>query len=870
MRLASALIRIASWLVPQDQRNDWRREWLAELEARSPSGPAALRFAIGAPFHATWLRYDAWRPALLVGDVRDGLRQIRRRPGLAAAAILTLAIGAGATTAIFSVVYGVLLKPLPYRDPERLVQLWEVNPLFNWTDAAIAPGNFLSWRERNTVFSETAYYMATASREGGLRSLTLEGQDPVRVQGYPVSGNFFDVLGVRAATGRTFASGEDVVGHNRVLILSDQFWRSTLGADPNVVNRTISLNGIPYTVIGVMAPEFRFDAMTPDFWMPLVLNFQELREVRRPHFLRAVARLKPGVTIERARAELVAIARDLEREHPATNKQMSAGLGPVDDWFVAQSRRPLLLFLAAVGLVLLIGCANVANLMLARALERVGEMSVRSALGASRSRLVRQLLVESLVIAGVGSALGLGLAVLGVRAFVRFAPVSIPRLEDVGLDVSVLVFSLGLTVMTTLLVGLAPAVLGAHANLRDALGSGTRMTSGRARLRRALVSVEVALAVVLLVGATLALRSFSALMNVDPGLPIQEQVSGRIALPGAAYSDSGKAATFFEDAATRLRSLPGVTGAGAVAQLPLEGASWTSQFYIEGRPEFHGYELRHKAVTSGYLEALGVRLISGRTLNAQDRSGTTPAIVANEAFVTKYFPGEDPVGRRVTWDPPGPKILARTIVGVVSDEPQDGLGQAVIPEIYYPILQEERSEMALLVRSTLPPAQVGSEMRRVVREIDPRLAVFDIGPMTERLDRSLAKPRVATWLASGFAVVALLLAVIGIYGVTAWAAAARRREFGIRIACGAARRDVFRLVMRQDLAVVGAGMVVGAVLAGLAARAAGSLLFGVAAGDVMSYAIGLAALLAAGVAACIGPARRAARVDPVAIMRAEA
>ena len=868
MGLAAGVIKAASWIVPEDRRAEWLREWLAELQVRPPS----IRFALGAPLHAIWLRKDSWRPALLVADVRFGFRQIRRRPGLALAAIFILAIGAGATTAIFSVVYGVLLKPLPYREPERIVQLWETNPLFNWTESSIAPGNLLSWRERNRSFSDIAYYFGSASREGGLRSLTLGGDDPVRVLGLAVSTNFFDVLGVRPVRGRTFQPGEDVTGRHRILVLSDRFWRARLGANPNVVDTPLVLNGVPFSVVGVMAPDFRFDAARTDFWMPAGnFHLSDLREVRRPHYLRAIARLKPGVTVAQARADVVGIARDLEREYPATNTQMSAGLGPVDDWMVGQSRQPLLLFLAAVGLVLLIACANVANLMLARSLERVGEMGVRAALGASRARLIRQLLIESLIVAALGSALGLAVAFVSVRAFVGVAPVNLPRLDEVEIDPIVLLFCTGLTAMTTLMVGLVPAMWGARSSLRESIGSGVRATTGRApRLRRILVAAEVALAVVLVVGATLTLRSFSALLSVDPGLPIESQVSARVSLPAARYGAAGQSSAFFEDVVARLRLLPGVVSAGAAAQLPLEGASWTSQFFIDGRPDFHGYELRHKAVTSGYLEALGVRLLSGRTLTTTDRPGAPLAVVANDAFVRKHFAGEDPVGRRLSWDPPAPNVMLRTIVGVVSDEPQDAIGQPAVPEVYYPLMQEERSEMSLLLRSTVPAIEALRHMRQVIREIDPQLALFDAGSMSERVERSLAKPRVAGWLVGAFAGVALLLAIIGIYGVTAWAVGARGREFGIRIACGASRADVFRLVMRQDLRIVVIGMVTGMACAGVAARAAGSLLFGVTPGDIVSYVTGLALLFAAGIVACVGPARRASRVDPATIMRAEA
>jgi putative ABC transport system permease protein len=870
MALAQALVRLAAWLAPSNERDEWRREWLAELHYRATRGRPLAAFALGAPIHALWLRKEQWRPTLIMSYLRFSLRALRRRPGLASASVLTLALGIGATTAIFSAVYGILLKPLPYRDPSTLVQLWEHNPLFNWTEAEIAPGNLISWRERNHVFADLAWYTASATRQAGVRDITFGGDRPTRVRALPVSGNFFDVLGVQARLGRTFARGEDVPGHHREIVLSDAFWRSHFAADPDIAQRTAVLNGVSFAVIGVMSPSFRFDQADIDFWVPLAMNLDEEREVRRPHFLRAVARLKPGVTVAQAQTDLSQIASALEREHPDTNRQMGVGVGPLDEWFVGQTRRPLLTFLAGVALLLFISCANVASLLLARASERAREMSVRAALGASRAHLVRQLLVESLVLAMVGTLAGVGLAVGALRVFVHLAPAGIPRLEEIGLHPAVAAFAVGLTWVTALLVGLVPALDAARTNLRNGLSLGVRATASRApQLRRVLVGVEVMLAVVLLVGAMLTLRSFRALVGVDPGFAPAELASARVALPNARYGKDGEPSAFFEQVLAKVRSLPGVTSAGATAALPLEGRSWTGDLFIEGRPEVHGRELRHRSISAGYLETLGPRLIYGRTISSVDTATAPQVVVINDTLARQYFPNQNPVGRRIAFDTPGPKTVWRTIVGVVGDQVQDGPGVPQEPEVYQSHLQEEWSDMAILVRTAAAPASVLAGLRQVIHDRDPQLAVYDVGPFSDHLARALVRQRFSTRLVGLFAGVALLLAAVGIYGVTSQVVAARTREIGVRVAFGATRTDVLRLIVRQELRVVIVGLAAGCGLAALASRALASMLYGVTVSDPASFGSAALVLFVVGLVACFIPARRALRVDPIAALRVE-
>jgi putative ABC transport system permease protein len=450
---ARLLVRFLAWLVPSDARADWRQEWLAEIEARRSyaGGPTALAFARGAPLHAWALRRAGWQPASIAADVRFALRWLARRPAFAVTSILTLAMGIGAATGILSIAYGVLWKPLPYREPDRLVQLYETNPLFGWTEATIAPGNLISWQERNQSFQAIASYVGSASRQSLLTDVTLAGDAPMRLRALRVSANFFDVLGVRPMFGRGFVAGEDLPGQHRKLVLGHGFWQRHFGGDPGAVGQSLTLNGNAFEIVGVLPEHFEFDRTDTDVFVPLAATPANQREVRRPHYLRGIARHRPGVPIEAARADLTSIAGDLEREYPDTNRQMGAGVRPLDDWFVGESRRPLLVFLAGVVLLLLMACANVAGLLVARASERRGEFGVRAALGASRARMVRQLLVEAAVISSVGAALGLALGHAAVRIFLNVAPPGLPRIDQIGLQPVVLLAAAGLAVVATVI-----------------------------------------------------------------------------------------------------------------------------------------------------------------------------------------------------------------------------------------------------------------------------------------------------------------------------------------------------------------------------------------------------------------------------------
>ena len=866
MTILRVLIRLSSWLVPADSRDEWRKEWLAEAAAVAARGRSPLRFATGAPVHALSLRWREWRPSSLLIDARFAARLLRRQPGFALAAVGTLASGTGATIAIFSVVYGILFKPLPYREPDRLVQLWETNPLFGWTEAEVAPGNLISWRERNVVFSDIAWYLAGPDRHGGPADLTMGGDEPERVRGLQVSPNFFDVLGVGVRYGRTFLRGEDTPGRHRVVVLSDGFWRRRFGARLDVVGGTVPLNGRPWTVIGVMPPGFVFDDRTTDFWFPAA-GVGDARDARQPHLLRAIARLKPGVTLPAAQQNLSAIAADLEREFPRTNRQMSVGAGPLDDWLVGRSRRPLLVFLAAVSLVLLIACANVANLLVARSAARVRELAVRAALGATRLRMMRQLLVESLAIAAAGTVAGLGIAAGAVRLFVTNAPASLPRVNDVGLHPAVSFFAIALVFLTTILVGVVPAWQASRAEPRAGVSDGGRSVSASGRLARLIVAVEVALSVVLLASAAITLRSFRALLVADPGFAIEGVTTAQLSLPATRYSEAGRIGAFYDELGVRLRGSPLVSGAGATFGLPVKGSAWTGDLFIEGRPDVRARNLKHRSVTSGYLEALGLRLIAGRTIAPTDRHDQPLVVVINETLARQFFTDSNPIGARITFDPPSPKVRPRTIVGVVSDEPQDGFGAPIAPMVYDSESQEEMREMSLVVRSAAPADQVSRLIRDVVRSMDPQLAVAEAGPLTDRIATMLAPQRLAATLATAFAVIGLLLSAVGIYGVVAYAAATRTREVGVRVACGATRFDIVRMLMVQHLRIVSAGMTLGLLAAAVAAELAAWSFYGVPRHDLLGLTGSAIVLFSSAVIACWVPARRALRIDPVLALR---
>jgi putative ABC transport system permease protein len=816
------------------------------------------------------------RTAMLEGlahDLRTGLRSLRRAPAFAAAVVATLALGIGANSAIFSVVNAVLLRPLPYPEPERLALLYETNPERSWTEAQVAPANFFDWREAARGFTGLAAFSDWLGQPT-LASAGPGGTEPEMLRAMYTSGDLFGVLGVAPRIGRSFREEENWGEAARVVVLSHALWRRRFGGDPAVLGQPIVLNGIAHTVVGVMPEGFRFFIDEVDLWQPFGWEPESRERVwfRRAHVFRVVGRLAPGTALTAGQAELRSIAARLERRYPETNTLMGAGARPLHEFLVGDARRPLALLLLAVGLVLLIACANVAHLQLARSTARTRESAVRGCLGASRLRLVRQGLVESALLAAAGGALGLLVARFATPALLARVPGELPRLSEVSVDGWVLGFTAALAGVTVVLSGLAPALQGARADLESALRSVSRGESrGRTRARDLLVAAEVAVAVVVLAGAALLVRSLERLGRVDPGFHATDVLTAHVSLPSLGYPDVAAVADFGERLLARVRALPGVEDAGLARSLPLTGPGWSSDFAVEGRGrEEFGIEVVHREVSPGYLETLRVPLLAGRRFNSTDGPTAPPVVVVNEALARRYFPGEDPVGRRITFDRyPTDTSTWRTIVGVVGAERQTALGQPARPEILAPLAQDDTRGLALVVRGGGPVATLLPELRAALSAVDPEIPLHEVRTLEEVRARSLDRERFLLTLFALFAALSLLLSVLGVYGVTAHAAARRVRDIGVRMALGARAADVVRGMLRRGLAPVALGIVTGLGGALALGRAMASLLYEVGAADPAALLTAAAALLLAGGLAVWLPARRASRLDPACVLRAE-
>ena len=877
LALCRLLIALGRAIVPASCRDDWTREWQAEIyyqSDRTTADPRASRALVfrsaGAVIHALWLRKEEWSISVLLQDLRYAIRSLAGRPGFSVVCVLVLALGIGANAAVFSVLHGVLLEPLPYRDPDRLVQIWETNPLMNWTNATVAPANLLDWRERNQSFTDIAYYLGRDGKGAHINDATLSGgPEPERVGAMTVSGNFFDVLGVDTALGRVLRPADSREGESRAIVLSDSFWKRRFGAERSVVGRRVDINGVPAEIVGVLPRGFHVPGADADFWEPHRMPEAQLRRMRRAHWLRTVARLKPDVTLDQARAELTRIAADLERQYPNTNTKMGVGLGPLHDWFVGDVRQAMVLLMGAVAVVLLITCSNVSSLLLARATGRAREMAIRVALGAGRIRLIRQLLTESLVLSTVAAGSGLGIAYAALALVRRFGPPGIPRLEYVTVDEWVLALVAALACATAVLFGLVPAWQSARSGRADALKSGTRtVTADGAALRRAVIVFEVALSVVLLGAAGLLLRSFVRLQSVDPGIETDRTLSFRITLPDR-YDTDPEMAAFFEQALERIRAIPGVEGAGATVRLALEGHSWTGDLFIEKRPDVRGRELRHKSVTPGYFAAAGLRLIRGRDVDGSDTASSPPVVVVNRSLARRYFGDGDPVGSRIAFSQPGPNTRWLTVVGVVTDEKQDSLDAEVQPEVYAPHAQDTPSEMSVLVRAAVPSETLLLQIKRAVAAVDSGVAVYDVRTMDEVIAATLAEERFSMLMLAVFALTAMLLAAVGLYGIVAYDVTEHTREIGVRMALGASRLDVLRMVVWDGIRVVLIGVACGLLGAFGVSRTLSTFLYQTTPTDPLVLGSVAASLLLAGMMATYLPARRAAGVDPAVSLRSD-
>jgi putative ABC transport system permease protein len=805
-------------------------------------------------------------------DLRYAGRMLARRPGFTAVGVLTLALGVGANTAIFSVVEAVLLRPLPYRHAGRVVMVWESHRLKEGKRNVISPANFIDWRDQARSFDEMATFVDLPM------GLTGAGE-PEEVPAQLATPNLFALLGVNAELGRTFMPEDLKAGElPNVAILSHGLWQRRFGGAPDVLGRTISLNGRPVTIVGVMPPGFKWfvkenshSGKPADLWMPFSLDPYSDRS-KSGRFAQAVGRLAPGVPLEKAQAEMDTIASRLERQYVEHDKGWGVILVPLRDQLAGEIRPALLVLLGAVGFVLLIACVNVANLLLARAAGRHKEIAIRSAMGAGRRRIIRQLLTESLLLSLLGGALGLLLSLWCVKALVALSPENLIGEGEVGLNLPVLAFTLGASLLTGILFGLAPALEASRVKLNESLKESSRGTAGSPRgrrLRDVLIAAEVGLALVLLVGAGLMVRSFVRLQGVDPGFDARNLLTLRVALPSVKYMDDAKVNLFFRQAVASLRTLPGVSTASAVSELPFASLGTATSFTIEGRPapdpgEKLSTELR--VVDEEYFRTMRIPVLAGRTFTPQEEVADRKVCVINQAMARTYFPSENPVGKRVIVVM-SPDPTPTEIIGVVGDARYTRLEGDLRPMVYWPPAELSYSSMTLILRTKGDPEDLAGPARRAIQAIDKDQPVADVRTMEDWLSESVARARFGTLLLGAFALLALTLAAVGIYGVMSHSVAQRQNEIGVRMALGARAGDVLWLVIRQGLARVLVGVGLGLLGALALTRVLSSLLYNVSATDPLTF-VGLALLITAiSWIACYLPARHAARVDPLIAMR---
>ncbi len=808
----------------------------------------------------------------LVQDLRYGLRMLVKNPGVTIVAIIALALGIGANTAIFSVVNAVMLKPLPYRNADGLVMVWEHNKVRDRRQNTVSPANFLDWKDQNNVFEDMAGFFDTVA------NLT-EVDDPEELPVQRVTANLFSVLGAYPMLGRAFEGEDGQQGHTDLVILGHGLWRRRFGGDPGIINQTIKLNGRPVTVIGVMPPDFQFfikagslTGKQAEIWAPFNLG-PDFR-VRRGRFMSAVARLKPGVTVGQAQAEMTQIADSLEQQYPEFDKNWGVNLVPMRSQFTGEISTPLLVLFGAVVFVLLIACANVANLLLARAAARQKDIAIRSALGARRSRLVRQLLTESVLLAGLGGVFGLLVAVWGVDLLLALAPKDLPPLAGVGINYLVLGFTLGVSLLTGLIFGLVPAMESSRPNLNETLKEGGRSAASGARqhrVRNAFVVAEIAMALVLLIGSGLMIRSFARLQSVNPGFNPNNLLTVRLLLPASKYREDQQVISFFRQALTRIEAMPGVRSASAISFLPFTTLGAATGFTIEGQPAPAAGQkpsVDVRVCDPNYFQTMGIPLIKGRNFTEKEATEVSHVVIISDAMARDYFPNEDPIGKRVKIDmmddPP-----ACEIIGVVGDSKHQGLDIEPRAMSYWPHPELTYSAMTIVARTEGDPLSYRSAVQAAVQALDKDQPIADVRTMEQWLSDSVARARFSTLLLSIFAAVAMVLAMVGIYGVMSYSVTQRTHEIGIRMALGANSTNVMGMVVRQGMGLALIGVGVGLAASFALTRVLAGLLFGVSATDPVTF--GLIAALLAGVAlvACAVPARRATKVDPMVALRYE-
>lgn len=799
---------------------------------------------------------DLWQ------DFRFGLRSLLKRPGFTAIALLALALGIGANTAIFSLVNAVILQPLPYRDPDRLISVYGTRN--RSTQGSVGPTDFLDYRSQNKTFEQFA---ASGSM---MLPMNLTGSgEPERLNASIITGNYFDTFGVRPALGRGFSLENEKTGQDHVTVLSHAFWQTRFGGDPNIVNKTINLDGKAYEVLGVMPAEVVLP-QPAQLWVPINFDADPEMKMRNARFLRGIGRLKEGVTLDQAQTDTDLIAAQLEQQYPDSNTGWSLRLIPLREILVGGSRTMLFILFGAVGFVLLIACANVANLLLVRAAARQKEIAMRTALGASRLRIIRQMITESLLLAIFGGALGALLAVAGVKLLVSLGEDNIPRTANVKIDATVLAFTLLISLATGLLFGLAPAIRTMKENLVDALKDGIRGGSEatvKNRTRSLLVVFESAIAVMLLIAAGLLIRSLVALQNVDPGFDPNNVLTLRVDLPRQKYNTPEKASNFFEQLETRVAGLPGVEAVGLITDLPLSGEARDMPYRVEGRPATSDIAfVDFRRVNKNYFSAMRIPLRRGRNFTEQEVRQSDKAIVVSQAFVDSVFPNEEALGKRlIIWS--GIRNEPYEIIGIVGDTRYQSLQGEPSATMYVPT--RELLFVNLVIRTQGEPLSLVGGVRKEVNALDPDQPIAAIRPMTEWVAMSAAGARYRTTLLGLFALLAMILAATGIYGVMSYSVAQRTQEIGVRMALGARPLDVLKLVVRQGMMLVLIGVIVGLAGALALTRVMSSLLFGVTERDPITFVAVAALLIVVAFISCFVPAHRATRVDPLIALRCE-
>ena len=808
----------------------------------------------------------------IIKDIRYGVRGLLKHPGFTGIVVITLALGIGASTAIFSVVDNVLLRRLPYRNAERIVAIEEFNS--EGTRGQVTSANFLDWRAQNTVFEQLTAIKTTTS------NLALSDHAE-RIDLAQTNANFFDVLGVIPQYGRLFIPQDEQAGHDPVVVVSNTLWQRRFGSDPSLVGKPITLDGRNYTVIGITPPGFEYPKKT-ELWVPplrlvpeLYAN-QDVTQTRGMGYLSAIALLKPGVSLKQAAAEMETITARLRQQYPNTNNRRFNRVVSLHDDLIGDTNKVLWLLLGAVTFVLLIGCANVANLLLASGAARQKEMAIRTALGASRWRVMRQLFTESTILALTGGAVGVLVAFWGLAAITRLLPANFPRLNEIHLDLRILGFTFAASILTGILFGLAPALQVSHRDVQESIRETGRGASGsrrQNRFRQALIVGEVALCVVLLAGAGLLFRSFLRLQSVNTGFVAEQVLTARLTPSGTNFTQQADFNKFYTQVLEKLSAVPGVTDAGIINNLPLDSGP-TTGFRVEGRPITTPDKwpmVNYRTVSPNYFRAMSIPVVQGRAYTDRDNLSAPLVMIINQQTAREIFPDENPIGKRITFGntDQNKQPVWFEIVGVVADVRSLELREESQAEIYFSSLQDYWPAMSLVVRATVEPSSLAGSVRQVVNEVDKSVPVSEVKTMEHVVSESITQPRFNLFLLGLFGTVAMLLSAAGIYGVTAYTVTQRTHELGIRLALGAQVGDVLKMILGQGMAVIGVGLVLGLVAAFWLMRLLRSLLFGVGENDLLTFVAITFVLLIVALIACYIPARRATKVDPLEALRAE-